>query len=324
MNRKNLFVRYPLFLCSFLMLAACSSDDEEAVKEPVKPQLPITIEVTETPYVNPDAAANGRATRAEITNNSRLSSFTMDYVYGATPSKGTLTTTKTAEGKWTAGGVWPAGGSVNVDWYAHTDGDFYLTDAEHLPYLDFKVDETAANQKDLLVASASGSYDGTGGRLSFKFDHACTALRFYVKKATNLNDYTLSVTNITLCNVKKTGEYVFSTKAWQSLDTNTNFTLYAGDAKVLGSSEYQLLNDSESGPWLFMIPQTLTAWNPTSALSDTYLQISCTITKDATTVFIGTAYIPFGSVLEKGYQHDVKINIGKNSLYSPANTKIIQ
>ena len=46
-------------------------------------------------------------------------------------------------------------------------------------------------------------------------------------------------------------------------------------------------------------------------------------TKDDSNVYSGTAYIPFGATLAAGNQHDVKINIGKNSLYSSANTKII-
>ena len=74
-----------------------------------------------------------------------------------------------------------------------------------------------------------------------------------------------------------------------------------------------------------MIPQTLTAWNHVTdiatATAQTYIEIECTIT--GATSFSGTAYIPFGATLAAGKQHDVKINIGKNSLYSSANTKII-
>ena len=36
-----------------------------------------------------------------------------------------------------------------------------------------------------------------------------------------------------------------------------------------------------------------------------------------------TAYVPFGTSFEKGKKYDVKINIGKNSLYSAPNTTII-
>lgn len=76
-----------------------------------------------------------------------------------------------------------------------------------------------------------------------------------------------------------------------------------------------------------MIPQTLTAWDTTtdiaSTTTQTYLQLACTITKDGTTVYSGTAYIPFRATLAAGMQHDVKINIGKNSLYSAPNTRII-
>ncbi len=99
-----------------------------------------------------------------------------------------------------------------------------------------------------------------------------------------------------------------------------------GDAGAVGGRAEAL--DASDAPYLFMILQTLTAWNTTTAINEattqTYIQITCTITKDASNVYSGTAYIPFGATLTGGYQHDVKINIGKNSLYSGANTKIIQ
>ena len=73
------------------------------------------------------------------------------------------------------------------------------------------------------------------------------------------------------------------------------------------------------GDYLFFIPQELTAWNPTGALGGTYLEIVCTIKLGESTVYNGTAYIPFGTAdgkpFLKGKKHDVKINIGKNSLY---------
>ena len=99
-----------------------------------------------------------------------------------------------------------------------------------------------------------------------------------------------------------------------------------GDAGAVGGRAEPL--DASDAPYLFMILQTLTAWNTTTAINEattqTYIQITCTITKDASNVYSSTAYIPFRATLTGGYQHDVKINIGKNSLYSGANTKIIQ
>lgn len=303
---------------------ACSTDDEQ---EPPASRYPMTIEVQENPMVNPNVQAEARATRAAITTTSSLTAFSLDYQYGDAPSHGSMTATKGINSKWSSSGSWPGTAVENdnmVNWYAYTAGTFM---AGTEPYINFTVDENAAAQKDLLVAKTSGRYSDTGGNLNFTFDHACTALRFFVKKATNLADYTLSITNVRLCNIINNGQYHYATVSWTLGSSRSSYTLYDGTAKTLGTAGYEPL-DASDAPYLFMIPQTLTAWDHetdiASATAQTYIQMTCTITKDASNVFSGTAYIPFGATLAAGYQHDVKINIGKNSLYSEANTKIIK
>ena len=307
--------KFAFVAASALLLAACSSDDENEAQQPQQNQYPLSIEVMETPYTAPDAS---RTTRAEISTKSSLTEFTLNYQYkDVISSKGIGIECSNGKGN---GGSWPSDAAsydYPVNWYANTNGTFV-----NGLYIDFTVDESTFDQKDLLVATTSDTWSHSKGALSLTFDHACTALRFFVKKATNLKDYTLNVTNITLCNVKKHGEYVLSSEEWRSVDTDANFTLYKGSALTLNSKDYIALTDTK-GPWLFMIPQTLTAWDGTSTLGNTYFQISCTITKDASEVYSGTAYIPFGAVLQKGYQHDVNINIGKKSLYQANGTKII-
>lgn len=325
---------YKLFcvLLSATAIMACSNDDN-GITEPLTPNpeptlLPLTIEVAENPMVNPDASAEARATRAAIATTSSLSEFSINYVYGAQRyTNGTpLSATKSAEGKWTSEANWPVGDET-INWYASSDGTFLLTDDENkYPYTSFTVETSAANQKDLLVAKTSAKYTDHDGNVTFTFDHACTALRFYVKKATNLTDYTLSITSVQLCNVINRGQYYFDIASWTLGEDRSSYSLYSGSAKTLGTSEYEAL-DASSAPYLFLIPQTLTAWDGTtpiaSATAQTYIAVTCTITKDASNVFSGTAYIPFGATLNAGYQYDVKINIGKNSLYSGPSTKTI-
>lgn len=312
-------------LLAGLTFGACSNDDNELASQQPK-SYPLIIEVTENPLVQ-DGEENG-TTRAAITDNSTLTGFNMSYVYGSEASSDPITATKGSEGKWSSTGSWPSdavSSNAEVTWYAYTGGTFNLTDdTPKLPYVNFTVDETVANQKDLLVATASGTYSGTNGVLSFTFDHACSALRFYVKKSTNLDGYTVSVSNIVLKNVVKQGKYFYGTGAWTPTDTRTNYTLLSS-SQTLASDSYVLLNGSEDDSYLFLIPQTLTAWNPSGALSNTYLEVTCTITNTSTStqVYSGTAYIPFGATFAKGTKYDVKINIGKNSLYSGPNTKII-
>jgi hypothetical protein len=87
--------------------------------------------------------------------------------------------------------------------------------------------------------------------------------------------------------------------------------------------------DGGTPSYLFLIPQPLTPWDHTTAIASataqTYLKVNCTITNTSTStqVHSGYAYIPFAATFVAGKKYNVKINIGKNSLYSGPNTKII-
>jgi hypothetical protein len=323
MNKTKLI----FVLLTSLALGACSNSDDDELTSQQPKFYPMTIEVTENPMVQD--GEGGGTTRAAITTTPTFTGFNMSYVYSSGASSDPIPATKSSEGKWSSTSSWPQT-SDEVTWYAYTNGTFYqIEDANKLPYINFTVEEAAANQHDLLVATASGTYSGTGGKLSFTFDHACSALRFYVKKSTNLDSYTLSVSSIVLKNVKKHGKYYYGTSSWNDIDTYTNYTLYSGSAMTLGSDktkDYVALNGNfgtAGEPYLFIIPQTLTAWDTTGDLSNTYLELTCTITNTSTQVYSGTAYIPFAATFEKGTKYDVKINIGKNSLYNSPNNKII-
>ena len=316
-ERENVRTKCKLLILLLIAtgLAACSNDDEAA---PVQ-ERPITVTVSEKPFTTPTSnAAAVRSTRAAITTTETFSAFSIDYVYGTAQSTGKRTATKNA-GTWDVGGYWPDTDS-KVNWYAHSDGTFYLDDGS--PYISFAVDENAAQQKDLLVATLSASYDECGGHLNFTFDHACAAVRFYVKKANNLSDYTLTVSSVKLSGVVKAGNYYYNTSTWTLGDAKSSYTLYDGTAKTLSHSDFEAL-DATDAPYLFLIPQTLTAWTPSTALANTFLELTCIISKNGSNVFNDTAYIPFVATLAEGTQYDVKINIGKNSLYNSSGNIII-
>ena len=308
--------------------------------EQVSNTRPLTISVTEKPFINPDASSAGARVgdykspstfsvrRAAITTTSSLKAFNLNYTYMYSTNlfDGSMSATKSGEGKWSSTGYWPDP-DATVNWYAHNaDIDVIANKVPFYPnggtpYLSFTVKDEIANQKDLLVATTSGTWDSTGGKLSFTFDHACSALRFYMKKAKNMRDYTLTVTSVILKNVVKTGEYFFNTASWVPGTTTDNYSIFSGSA-TLGTDDYTAMDTGEK-PYVIVIPQTLTAWSGSGSPANTYLELSCTISKEGYEGFTGTAYIPFGATLEKGYQHDVKVNIGKNSLYEASGTKII-
>ena len=318
-KRENVRTKCKLWILLLIAtgLAACSNDDEVAPAQ----EHPITVTISEKPFTAPTSnAAAVRSTRAAITTTETFSAFSIDYVYGSAPSRGSRTATKTA-GTWTVGGSWPDTENI-VNWYAHSDGTFYLDENDNnKPYVSFTVDENAAQQKDLLVSTLSKSYDECSGHLNFTFDHACAAVKFYAKKANNLSDYTLTVSSVKLSGVVKAGNYYYNTSTWTLGDAKSSYTLYDGTAKTLSISDFEALGATDA-PYLFLIPQTLTAWTPSPAPANTYLELTCVISKDGS-VFNGTAYIPFGATLAGGTQYDVKINIGKNSLYDSNGNNII-
>lgn len=325
-ERENVRTKCKLLILLLIAtgLAACSNDDEVITAQ----ERPITVTVSEKPFTTPTSnAAPVRSTRAAITTTETLSAFWINYVYGTTPITGSRRATKAA-GTWTVGGSWPDTGK-EVNWYAHnnnSDGTFQLDDYDGTPYISFTVDENAAQQKDLLVATLAKSYSECGGHLNFTFDHACTALRFYIKKATNMDDYMLTVTDVKICNIVSQGEYYFATATWNLDSTRSQYTLYSGSGLELDSTNYTALGQTDA-PYLFLIPQSLTAWDATTSIASvtaqSYLRIACTISKNGSNVFNDTAYIPFAATLAKGTQYDVKINIGKNSLYNSSGNKII-
>ena len=284
------------------------------------PRRPLTISVTEHPYAIPNGsrATRSKTLAAPIVTGSTFDAFDLDYTYGSTPSYGNTKATKNSEGKWSSTGSWPTP-YATVSWYAHNGGTFILNGGT--PYLSFSVEEAVANQKDLLVSTAAGTYGDTEGNLSFTFSHVCSALRFYMKKATNMSDYTLTVKSVILRNVVKTGNYYYGTSTWELGTASTYYTLFTGTA-TLGTADYTPMDTSEK-PYVIVIPQKLTAWDPATDLSNSYLELQYTISKGDANEYSSTAYIPFAATFKQGYQHDVKVNIGKNSLYNDSGNKII-
>ena len=314
-------MKFSSMLLCLTLCAACSSDSDEPVGQPAAKSYPLAIEVTENPLIA-DGEESANSNRAAITTTSTLSSFKLDYVYNtSTYSDPSLSASKTAAGEWTTEGTWPYT-EETVNWYAYSDGTFNLTeDSNKDPYISFQADENSSATKDLLVSTASGTYSGTNGKLTFAFDHATAALLIQVKKASNISSNTLTITSMRICNIIKVGKYFFGTSSWELQTERTSYTVYSGTAKTIGDSFVTLMDGD--APYIFVIPQTLTEWDLTTAIADattqSYIELECSIDGGASQ----TAYIPFGATFVKGKKHDVKINIGKYSLYSGPDTKVI-
>ena len=310
-----------IYFLGFLLLAACANDDEPTGQQ-VQNTYPLTIEVTENPLI-PDGE-EGSSTRAAITDNSSFATFYLNYKYGnyypedddaVANDKQTLS--KTSE-TW-SGGSWPNPAvypNYEVNWFAYTDGIFHFTDDNsHKAYINCVSDEFSSGQKDLLVATASGTYTGTNnGTLSFTFNHVCSAVRFQVKKSSNLGEHSLTVSSIVLKNVVKHGKYYYDTDTgyWELITTEasdfTDYTLYSGNDKTITSSYTCLNGTNEDNSYLFLIPQELKG----DVSSGTYVEIAWKSNYGSNES--GTAKIPLPKELKKGHRHDIKISIGTTTL----------
>ena len=359
-----------LFLWMLLVpfVLACSSDNdfEDPVPTPnptPTPQFyPLSISVGENPLVDDaPASSNTGMFKAPITFLGTLTVFNLSYIYatgegddGVPYASGTTAQRPESdrEGHWKNGNGgelgWPNDASpardptLPVTWYAYTDfrGDIVMSNYNKDPYLNFTVDELVTDQKDLLVAKKTDTWNSCKGVMFFRFDHACSAIKFFMKKATNISSHTIVVKDVKLYNIKNTGRYYLERETpWNNVDfspTSTPspyysvFTLYDSE-KHNGfdlTDTYQPLHSGEldkddEDDYLFMIPQEVSHWNPNNEVatntSGSYLKIVFTIDSEEK-----TGYVPFSGTFVMGHKHYVYINLGKNSLRNENGGLIIQ
>ncbi len=262
------------------------------------------------------------------------------------------------EGKWAIGtvddsgeGHWPSDAFVDLDedlvnFYAYANyqpGHFLFEDFAQSsdpvvvskPCLHFQVDENSGEQKDLLVAKTADSYRRPGktdGFLYFEFDHACTAVQFFITKTATLSNASIKVKGVRLHNVYNDGFYYFNTnggetgdQSWAKLgyidDTPSVYTIADNETEIDVTENYtdNLLSTEtdKEDKYFFMIPQTTTPWytdkNNVGSIAETtgaYIELQdCEITTNSKH-YKGSAYIPFGVTWNKGNKQKAVITIG--------------
>ncbi|MBQ7471379.1 MAG: fimbrillin family protein [Prevotella sp.] len=302
MKKKSFYRLARLFplplLAASLLVASCSSDDSNSpAGEGSSPQRPIYIEVAENPMQSASASREG-SRGAEMTT-SGLKEF---YMYHDADD---YHVTKSGS-VWTTVGSWPGTSEDNNTKYtfyafAGTSKENYITASQ---YINFTVDELASEQKDLIVAQATASHNDHNGKVYFTFDHVCAALTFNIRvSAKAAEKRTVVVNKVELCNVPNNGKYYFSSDSWSGLGGETS-------SYTLTNSNITLTESAQDLPcgYLFLIPQTLTAWDKDTNTSGAYIDITLTINNDSETKT--TARIPFGLTLEQGWVQPIDLNIG--------------
>lgn len=280
-------------------------------------QRPLVFEVSQKDFDSPNRAParEGMQRLPELTMDT-FKDFFINWAFAGHTSSQTSSVTN-RNGHWVPDNAqWPgnADDDENVDFYAYNTGYFQNVEqgGDDYPYITVDVDQYSDRQIDLLVAKKSDCYDNCEGRVSLGFEHACAAVQLKICKTQRLEDYDVTVNNVVLCNIKSQGRYHFKTGEWSHLGENSDFTMTAYNPGETGGlpidTEPKLL--AQQGDYLFLIPQSLTAWDKNDAeLKNTYVKIDCTISKGSFT-FSGGAYIPFGVNLNKGRIHSFVIKMG--------------
>ncbi len=343
-------------------------------KEPATPVRPLTISVTQEPFIDPDASTSSMM-KSPITTTETLATnpgeFYVDYTYwDVNQGKNVLgdpefkTNWVAEDGHWHVGsaddsgfGGWPANADLydgKVTFYAYANyvrgyfgclgyvEDDYGNDDVSQPYVTFIADQNSSEQKDFLVAKTQDTYyhnnnseDPNAGHITFHFDHACTAVQFFIKKSAKLieSGVTVSVTDVELHNVYDKGDYFFNNAAgqqWTNLcfseeSSKTTYTLADNDetSPVVVTDDYtanQLSTETDKADkYFFMIPQTVTPWNPNdsedkyaTSSSGAYIKLTgCEIIEpNGGKSYKGDAYIPFSVTWEKGKKQKAVISVG--------------
>lgn len=309
---KHLLLALPL-----AFIVACSSDSDND-EEYTEKTYPIIVSATERPIANPSAPKNSMR-RAPITTTSSLEEFTLffwgkDIGFGKTV--GTFSKTDT---HWVGDQNWPSQYTGNYDsrvltFYASNAGTSISQEA-HEACVDVHVDEESNKQVDLLAAKNAVSYRSCGGVVPLEFDHISAAVQVNLCKTASLRDYTVVVSEVKLHNIMCQGEYYFDRDdKWELYGIPTDYTITAYQQGGLDvGTTLQPLADSDD--YLFLLPQTLTGWDKTAPLKDSYIEIKCKIYNSDDYKFgssenYDSVYLPLDATLKMGMINSLNISMG--------------
>ena len=189
-----------------------------------------------------------------------------------------------------------------------------------------------AYQQDLVAAYAADKRASdavnTNHSLSLTFNHYLTQVTV---KATNENStYQVVVDGVKIANMVGHGKYTFSENKMTAAPGNTNTAVYTAtfDGKKLTSVAQEVMTNAGTGKW-YLIPQTVTSWNPgtdypnTTPSHGTYLALKVKITANngALKIYPATGEnsgwmavpIPSGLKFEQGKKYTVNINFFANN-----------
>lgn len=282
--------KYLAVALSAVALTACNNED--------------VLEVNQGRGISFQVATEA-STRATATTTSTIDNFK---VWGFTDGKTLMNGIEVSKSgsEWTYDGTifWPA---TDVDFYsvspAENCGGTVNITKDKQEITNFTVNTDQASQVDLLYAVNKGEKkaDHEASPVSINFRHALSQIVF---KAKNTNEnLKVIVKGVKIANIKKAGDFTYPDAAttvhnnsttgsivattqgtWSNVSTAEKFSAGMDDAGVTLDGKVETAKDlSNATGALFMIPQALTPWNPstTSALNadntGVYFLLNCQI-----------------------------------------------
>ena len=280
--------KYLAVALSAVALTACNNED--------------VLEVNQGRGISFQVATEA-STRATATTTSTIDNFK---VWGFTDGKTLMNGIEVSKSgsEWTYDGTifWPA---TDVDFYsvspAENCGGTVNITKDKQEITNFTVNTDQASQVDLLYAVNKGEKkaDHEASPVSINFRHALSQIVF---KAKNTNEnLKVIVKGVKIANIKKAGDFTYPDAAttvhnnsttgsivattqgtWSNVSTAEKFSAGMDAAGVTLDGKVETAKDlSNATGALFMIPQVLTPWNPSTEgcnkSNNVYFLLNCQI-----------------------------------------------
>lgn len=221
-----------------------------------------------------------------------------------------------------------------VDFYATTpalNGDYLTGSIEATSaVITYTVPTTCDDQVDLMYTTVmdasksdrngTASGEPTSGGVPLDFEHALAQVLFSAKTGSTALE--IDIESIEVSNVVGKGDFDILTDTWDlsnysSVVEEFGYTLTTAATGI--STTSTALTSSTAGA-LLMLPQTLTAWDTTDAITDTdasYVKVMCKIKGNSANDYLwgsedsyGAVYLPFATTWSMGNKYTYTLTFG--------------
>ena len=180
-------------------------------------------------------------------------------------------------------------------------------------------------QRDIMFATTPGVTKSTSsGKVNLAFKHALAQILFNAKTANSA--ITAEISEITLCNIRNTGQVGFLAAGDAAGAVNLGFSTstsmgasysagLASDKAVTSTAKSITASDGA----LILWPQTTTAWSTSSSITtantnkQTYIKVGCKVYDNGVTLVDGYIYVPFKADWVQGKKYTYTLVFGSGS-----------